>query len=95
MLNREAPTWLIATARRNRRDSRRRSRPRPDWLTNRVIGGLVLAVILLLFIAFNGQHTEISFVVFKAEAALWVALALAGGIGLVVGFLLGRKRYRP
>ncbi len=68
---------------------------RPDWLTNRVIGGLVLAVILLLFIAFNGQHTEISFVVFKAEAALWVALALAGGIGLVVGFLLGRKRYRP
>jgi uncharacterized integral membrane protein len=70
------------------------SSSRPSWLTNRVIGGLVIAVLLLLFISVNHEHTEISFIVFSAETSLWIALALAGAAGFLAGYLLGRRRYR-
>ena len=70
------------------------SSSRPSWLTNRVIVGLVVAVLLLLFIGLNHQHTEISFIVFSAETSLWIALALAGAAGFLAGYLFGRKRYR-
>ena len=68
---------------------------RPTWLTNRVIVALVVAVLLLIFIGLNHQHTEISFIVFSAETSLWIALALAGAAGFLAGYLFGRKRYRP
>ena len=70
------------------------SSSRPSWLTNRVIVGLVIGVLLLIFISLNRQHTEISFIVFSAETSLWIALALAGAAGFLAGYLLGRKRYR-
>lgn len=70
------------------------SSSRPTWLTNRVLGGIVVAVLLLIFITVNRDKTEISFILFSAETSLWIALALAGAAGCLVGFLLGRRRYR-
>lgn len=66
----------------------------PGGLSNRAIVGLVIGALLIVFIAFNRDETEISFIAFTARASLWVALALAGGAGFFAGFLLGRKRYR-
>lgn len=67
---------------------------RPGWLTNRVIIGIVVAVLLLVFITVNRDKTTISFILFSAETSLWVALAISGAAGCLVGFLLGRRRYR-
>ena len=67
---------------------------RPGWLTNRVIVGIVVAVLLLIFIMVNRDTTEISFILFSAETSLWIALAIAGAAGCLIGFLVGRRRYR-
>jgi uncharacterized integral membrane protein len=37
---------------------------------------------------------DVSFVVWSAELPLWVALALAGLLGVAAGFLTSRRRYR-
>lgn len=67
---------------------------RPTWLTNRVIGGIAIGLLLLIFIALNRQHTKVSFIVFSTETSLWIALALAGGAGFLAGYLVGKRRYR-
>ena len=46
------------------------------------------------FIALNRDQTTINFLFFDAEMALWIVLAIVAALGFVVGFLLGRKRYR-
>lgn len=61
-------------------------------VSNRVLGGGVAAVLLIVFIVMNREQTQISFILFNARTPLWTALALAGVIGLVAGYLLGRKR---
>ena len=64
-------------------------------LSGRAIGGLVIAALLVVFIVINRDQTEVNFVFFTAEVALWVALSIAAVGGLVAGFLIGRKRYKP
>ena len=64
-------------------------------LSGRAIGGIVIAVAVIVFIAINRDQTEVSFVFFTATLSLWVALTIAAVGGLVAGFLIGRKRYKP
>ena len=64
-------------------------------LSGRAIGGIVVAVIVIIFIAINRDQTEVSFVFFTATLSLWVALTIAAIGGLIAGFLIGRKRYKP
>ena len=64
-------------------------------LSGRAIGGIVIAVVVILFIVINRDQTEVNFLFFSAEVALWVALTIAAIGGLVAGFLIGRKRYKP
>ena len=64
-------------------------------LSGRAIGGIVVAVLVIIFIAINRDQTEVSFVFFTATLSLWVALSIAAIGGLVAGFLIGRKRYKP
>lgn len=63
-------------------------------LSGRAIGGLVIAALVILFIAINRQQTEISFLFVSVQMALWIALAIAAVGGLIAGFLIGRKRYK-
>ncbi len=60
----------------------------------RTMGGVALAAVIVLFVALNRDETEISFIVFSAKTALWVALTVAAAGGFVAGFLIGRHRYR-
>ena len=64
-------------------------------LSGRAIGGLVIAALVVVFIAINRDQVEVSFVFFSATIALWVALTIAAVGGLLAGFLIGRKRYKP
>ena len=64
-------------------------------LSGRAIGGLVIAAVVIVFIAINRDQTQVNFLFFSAEIALWVALTMAAVGGLIAGFLIGRKRYKP
>ncbi len=66
-------------------------RTRPS---NRTIGGIVLAVLLVVWILVNQSSVEVSFVFGSVEMPLWVALAIAAVLGAAVGFVLGRRRYK-
>ena len=50
---------------------------------------------VIVFIAINRDQTQVNFLFFSAEIALWVALTIAAVGGLIAGFLIGRKRYKP
>ena len=63
-------------------------------LSGRAIGGIVIAVVLIVFIAVNRDQTPVSFIFFTADVALWVALAIAAAGGFVAGYLISRKRYK-
>ncbi len=63
-------------------------------LSYRTIAGLIIAALIVVFIALNRDETEISFIVFDAQTALWIALTIAAAGGFVAGFLIGRHRYR-
>lgn len=63
-------------------------------LSYRTIGAIVVAALVVLFIALNRDKTEISFIFFDKQTSLWVALTVAAAGGFVAGFLIGRHRYR-
>ena len=63
-------------------------------LSGRAIGGIVVALLVVVFIAINRDQVEVSFVFFTTTLALWVALTIAAVGGLVAGFLIGRRRYK-
>jgi uncharacterized integral membrane protein len=56
--------------------------------------GAAIALVVALFIVLNRNRTEISFIFFRAEAALWVALTLAGAGGFLAGYLVSRRRFK-
>ena len=69
--------------------------PAKKGLSGRAIGGIVIAAVVILFIVINRDQTEVNFLFFSAQVALWVALTIAAIGGLIAGFLIGRKRYKP
>ena len=60
--------------------------------------GLILVVLLaaygLLFILFNSDQVDVSFVFFDAEISLVVALLITAGIGFAAGYMFRELRDR-
>lgn len=63
-----------------------------SWRTWLIVAIVVYAA---LFIALNSKSVRIRFVLFTAETSLLIALLLAGALGFLVGWLLGRRRPTP
>jgi uncharacterized integral membrane protein len=60
----------------------------------RTLVSALLLLLVVLFIVMNRDETDISFVLFDAQTALWVALTVAAGLGFIAGFLAGRRGRR-
>ncbi len=60
-------------------------------LTPRTILSAVIVIVVVVFIALNRDTTKISFGVATVHAALWTALTICGALGLLAGYLLGRR----
>lgn len=61
-------------------------------ISPRVWIGLVIAAIVIAFIAGNQEDANISFLFVTRSVPLWLALGLAGLGGFLVGMLFGRRR---
>ena len=59
----------------------------------RTILGIAIGVLLVVFVIMNRNETSISFIVFTAQTALWIALTIAAVGGFIAGFLVSRRRY--
>ena len=63
-----------------------------DGLSPRFWLGVLLVVLVVIFIGLNREDATVSFLVFDAVTSLWVALAIAAGLGFAGGWLIGRRR---
>jgi len=61
-----------------------------------IIGAVVLAVVLLIFIVQNDSDVEVSWVVFSRRGALWIVILASAVLGYLIGQLVeyGLKRRR-
>jgi uncharacterized integral membrane protein len=60
--------------------------------SGRQIGGGIIAVLLIVFIAANSKMVEVSLVFVSATLPLWVVLSGTALLGVGVGMLLGSRR---
>lgn len=62
------------------------------WLTPRRIVGLVLAVLALIFVFENTQHTQIRMLIPLVTIPLWLALLGTAVVGAVCGAIFMSRR---
>ena len=82
-------------------ESRPKPKPRPADDAGLPLGLILVGLLAaygLLFILFNSDQVNVSFVFFDAEISLVVALLITAGIGFAAGYYLreirGRRRAR-
>lgn len=63
-------------------------------IDSRVVVGIVVLVVLLVFVFQNTEETPLHFLFFDFSAPLWLMLGLTVLLSLGVGYLLGRRRRR-
>jgi uncharacterized integral membrane protein len=64
--------------------------PKGSKVKARTILLIVVVVAFGLFLLQNTQEVRISFTFIEVRAPLWLAIAVAGLLGLVAGWLMGR-----
>lgn len=64
------------------------------WLTPRTVGVAAIVAVSLIFVFENTQRVRVRFLVPKASAPLWLALALAFALGAAFGLFLSWRRGR-
>jgi len=60
--------------------------------SGRQIGGGIVAVLLIVFIAVNSESVAVSFVFFETTLPLWVVLAITALLGVGIGMMIGTRR---
>ena len=71
---------------------------KPDWETRlnpRLVLGVVLGLLVLVFVVENTKETKIRFFVPQVTAPLWIGLMVAALLGAVAGGLIARHMAAP
>ncbi|HEX7443807.1 MAG TPA: LapA family protein [Acidimicrobiales bacterium] len=63
-------------------------------VTPKLVLIVVLVILLVLFIAQNREKVNFDLAFFHFQTGLWLILAVTAGLGVLVGFFLGRGRYK-
>lgn len=58
----------------------------------RQIGGGIIAVLLIVFIAANSETVPVSLVFVSAKLPMWLVLSISAVLGVGIGMLLGSRR---
>jgi uncharacterized integral membrane protein len=58
----------------------------------RLIAAAVLAAVLTLFAVLNSQTVSVHFILTTARLPMIVVIAVCAGIGVAVGWIIGRRR---
>lgn len=69
--------------------------PEERKVNAKLVVGIVLAILLIWFVAVNSQSTDITFWIPTVQVPLWIALVIAIVLGLIIGVIVGRARYKP
>jgi uncharacterized integral membrane protein len=64
-------------------------------LSPKVVIGIIIAVVCLVFVFSNTEQVSFTFLWLEVSASGWVFLFLLLALGFLAGFLIGRNRYRP
>jgi uncharacterized integral membrane protein len=60
----------------------------------KAIVAVVVAVLFLVFVLQNTDETQVSYLGFDVSTGTWLVLVVAFGLGMLVGWLLSRRRGR-
>jgi uncharacterized integral membrane protein len=71
-----------------------KERKRRNALIVRLVLGLVLLVLFILFVSSNSRDVPVDFVFFETEASLVLVFLICALVGGVIAFLLGRSGRR-
>ena len=77
-------------------DEQQRPQRRPPTRENqmRLIGALVIAAVLIVFAVQNRNDVRVSFLFFHWDARVIYVIIVSALLGMLVAYLLGRRRRR-
>jgi uncharacterized integral membrane protein len=64
--------------------------PSRGGITPRQVIIAILAVVLIAFAVANSVSVRVNFLLFSAQARVVTVIAVAGGLGFVIGYFVGR-----
>ena len=66
-------------------------KPETNW---RLIAGVLIALVLVIFILINRDEVKVEFAVATVTMSLWLIIVITTLLGLAVGWLLASRRAR-
>ena len=72
---------------REARDDWKRTREGPG---GKMVGAIVALIVLVLLAVQNMDEADVDLLLWDVQVPLWVTFAIAGVLGFVIGWLLGR-----
>ena len=73
-----------------RREPPPRPEPAPGGITPRRILIVLFALLLVAFAVANSERVEVNFLLFESQARVVTVIAVAGVLGFVTGYFVGR-----
>ena len=71
-------------------EGRQPTEPPRSGITPRQILIGVLALVLIIFAIANSERVQVSFLLFDTEARVVTVIAVAAGLGFLIGYFIGR-----